>query len=607
MTSVAQENTLTHQTKLETRIAKCENDIAGMLESEEIVPATMARDAAHFLWWLVYEQQQPQYGIQVDGVTYIYNTYPKLMERYEFKFNVETVRKKIIRPLEEVGIINSCKPRVHFSYHEKAYRVNLDVACDFMAMYYEWYQSRKFASKPKRDPEPNKQCSESTRINSTLDPTESGQQTDSLNTTNRHNKQTRERTVQTKRLNNHSDNNNQAQPGCTQVSQQVHEISNHYQAEPDLSTNSEKANYSAPKQCPETPINGDLESAEERELFTQDIYAMLKNQASVELNNAEAYTNSLIGRLDRGGDYRSLATLEKWRNGEPFEVIFPQFATTQTAASPSEPVSEVKHHNSHSPSSSRKSASKQDTLREWHIKPEDEELLNFGYQVGEIYPEFVQWCAPRLKYHPDLTDYVAKSHALKKLKLEPQLALELWRDFKRLLVREVEDKQHAEARGLPYYTPNWMRIPQDIPVDEARQASLELNELRMKEQKAIEATEAQIQQELEQANQHARLQSSHDTEAGPTQSSETEQLQSEPNQQQQESSETNQSELEESQQQQELGPIESVKNAIALMKKRSDHPMTKGIVQNIINGAKANASESELEEIQRLEDQAFEF
>jgi len=54
--------------------------------------------------------------------------------------------------------------------------------------------------------------------------------------------------------------------------------------------------------------------------------------------------------------------------------------------------------------------------------------------------------------------------------------------------------------------------------------------------------------------------------------------------------------------QEELNPIESVKNAIALLEKRSDHPMTKGIVQNIINSAKANASESELEEINKLID-----
>jgi len=46
---------------------------------------------------------------------------------------------------------------------------------------------------------------------------------------------------------------------------------------------------------------------------------------------------------------------------------------------------------------------------------------------------------------------------------------------------------------------------------------------------------------------------------------------------------------------------------IALLEKHSNHPATKGIVQNLINGAKANASESELEEIKQLEDEAFKF
>lgn len=54
-----------------------------------------------------------------------------------------------------------------------------------------------------------------------------------------------------------------------------------------------------------------------------------------------------------------------------------------------------------------------------------------------------------------------------------------------------------------------------------------------------------------------------------------------------------------------LGKLEE--SAIALLEKHPDHPATKMIVQNTINHAKANASESELEEIQRLEDEAFEF
>ncbi|QDZ41704.1 hypothetical protein FRE64_17310 (plasmid) [Euhalothece natronophila Z-M001] len=207
-------------------------------------------------------------------------------------------------------------------------------------------------------------------------------------------------------------------------------------------------------------------------------------------------------------------------------------------------------------------------LREWQIQPDDTDLIEAGYSVGQIYPEFVQWATPRLKYHPDLTEYAAKSHAIYKLKKEPQLTLEMWRDFKRLLTREVEDKKENESKGLPYFTPAWMQLPADVPVSEARKASVELNEAKVKEQQAIEANRTQ----------KPALTGGEDEKA-----------------------------IESSEEEEVLEPIENVKNAIALMEQYPDHPATKMIVQNTINHAKANASESELEEIQRLEDEAFEF
>jgi hypothetical protein len=222
-------------------------------------------------------------------------------------------------------------------------------------------------------------------------------------------------------------------------------------------------------------------------------------------------------------------------------------------------------------------------LREWHIKPDDTELLDFGYSVGDIYPEFIQWCVPRLKYHPDLTDYAVKAHVIKKLRFEPQLALELWRDFKRLLVREYEDKQIMEQKGQRYFTPAWMQLPQDVPVSEAREASAALNEVKAEEQKAIE------QHKQNKKDQLALT-------AGNDDQEETKAI-----------ADSNDQQDQQDQQEEELDPIDAVKNAIALMEKHSKHPATKGIVQNIINRAKANASESELEEIKRLEDQAFEF
>ena len=494
----------------ETRIAKCENDIAGMLEKEGIVPASMSRDAAHFLWQLVYEQQQPQYGIEIDGLKYIYNTYPKLVERYELKFHVETVRKQIIRPLEKTGFLDSCKPRVHFSYHEKGYRVNLEVARNFMAAYYEWYQSHKLSSQGKRDSETKTQCSDSNRMNSTPAPTESGQQTASLNTKYRHDKPTGESTDDNlSKL--YSEKNCQEETAGTpptelnqesttsRFTSEVGETANGNKLDPVLSTGSQENHYSAPEMCAKTKVNGDWESAEERDLFAQDIYAMLKNLASVELNSPEGYTNALLQRLDRGGDSRSLATLEKWRDGEPFEVLFPQFAVAATPRSQSEAVQgEVNRGSVQGRACSGKSATREEDLQEWQIKAEDTGLLEQGYQVGEIYPQFLQWATGKLKYHPDLTDYAAKAHALKKLTFERQLAFELWKEFKRLIVREMEDKQEQQKKGQPYYTPDWMKLSPDTPVKKAREASLELSQAQWDEQQRLEATRAQIEGEKEQ-------------------------------------------------------------------------------------------------------------
>jgi ribosomal protein S25 len=138
-----------------------------------------------------------------------------------------------------------------------------------------------------------------------------------------------------------------------------------------------------------------------------------------------------------------------------------------------------------------KPINKSNELKEWHIKPEDRELLEQGHNVGDIYPQFVQWATPRLKHHPDLSDHAARVHAIKTLKLEPQVALTEWRDFKRLLVQEVKDKQDQEAKGQRYVTPSWMQQQVDIPVSEARKASMELNEAKYDEQQSIEATRSQ--------------------------------------------------------------------------------------------------------------------
>ncbi|NBD14724.1 MAG: hypothetical protein GVY04_00850 [Cyanobacteria bacterium] len=282
------------------------------------------------------------------------------------------------------------------------------------------------------------------------------------------------------------------------------------------------------------------------------------------INNPLAYAQKIIDNL-RQGSASSQKLYEQWLENGECNLSSSELNPPQSSQNP--------------PQTEQTEQPQETALREWQIKPDDTELLDFGYQVGDVYPEFVQWCVPRLKYHPDLSDYATKAHVIKKLKFEPQLALELWRDFKRLLVREYNDKQEMEQKGQRYFTPAWMQLPAEIPVEKAKEASMELNQAKAQEQRAING---------QQSNNQLTLTAGND--------------------EQEQTEETSASaDSEDQNNQEELTPIESVKSAIALMEKHSNHPATKGIVQTIINGAKANASESELEEIQRLEDQAFEF
>ncbi len=316
------------------------------------------------------------------------------------------------------------------------------------------------------------------------------------------------------------------------------------------------------------------ESNAEKRQFIPHFHSYLIEKLSNcdKIDDPLAYAQTVVTNLKKGSE-SSKRLYQQWLDTGECDL------PSTKSDPPSQPQKPPQKEQPHQPQSSPKQQHQpQETeLKEWQIKPEDEELLDFGYQVGDIYPEFVQWCVPRLKYHPDLTDYATKSHVLYKLKIEPQLALELWRDFKRLLVKEYEDKQHAKAKGLPYWTPAWMKLPADVPVSEAKKASVALNEAKEQEQAAIE--------------QSRETTSNHQLTA------------SEDNQQEQNAIAAS----EDQQDQQELNPIESVKSAIALLEKHPNHPVTKGIVQNIIDSAKANATDEELEEIKRLENQAFEF
>ena len=402
----------------------------------------------------------------------------------------------------------------------------------------------------------------------------------------------------------------------------------------------------SPNAVDDLPNAGDDKSSEpvEKKLhlapFHKELLRIL--QFCDEINNPWAYAQKCVDNL-RAGSASSMEVYEKW--AETGEILLEDILCQKDdqASEKGKNPSSVK--SNQEGMARRNDQGKEevnaDELKEWQIQPTDTDLIEAGYSVGDIYPEFVQWATPRLKYHPDLSEYAAKSHAIKKLKLEPQLTLEMWRDFKRLLVREVEDKRKKESKGQRYFTPAWMQLPADVPVSEARKASVELNEVKVKEQQAMEANRncnaALTAGEAEKSEKAMELETSYSGEAVVSEEEEVSELiedekvmesetssfeeEAVPSEEEEEEvseliedekvmeSEASSFEEEavpsvpsEEEEEEVLEPIENVKNAIALLEKHPLNPTVEGIVSKIISGAKEQASESELEEINKLID-----
>jgi len=340
------------------------------------------------------------------------------------------------------------------------------------------------------------------------------------------------------------------------------------------------------------------------------------------INNPWAYAQKCVDNL-RAGSASSMEVYEKW--AETGEILLEDILCQKDdqASEKGKNPSSVKPNQervTQQGDQPKNEGNVNEELREWQIQPTDTDLIEAGYSVGDIYPEFVQWATPRLKYHPDLSEYAAKSHAIKKLKLEPQLTLEMWRDFKRLLVREVEDKRKKESKGQRYFTPAWMQLPADVPVSEARKASVELNQVKVKEQQAMEANRndnvALTAGEAEKCEKAMELETSYSGEAVVSEgeeevvSEEEEEVVSELIEEekvmQSEAScfeeEAVPSVPSEEEEEEMLEPVEKVKNAIALLKKHPLNPIAEELATRLIRTAGSEASESELEEINQLID-----
>jgi hypothetical protein len=186
--------------------------------------------------------------------------------------------------------------------------------------------------------------------------------------------------------------------------------------------------------------------------------------------------------------------------------------------------------------------------------------------------------------------------------------------------KKAFDKKTKESKGLPYFTPAWMQLPADVPVSEARKASVELNETKAKEQQAMEANRndnaALTAGEAEKREKAMELETSYSGEAVVSEGEEAVVSEEEKEEvseliedEKAMESETSCFEEEvvpsvpsEEEEEEVLEPVEKVKNAIALLEKHPLNPIAEELATHLISTARGKASESELEEINQLID-----
>jgi len=470
------------------------------------------------------------YGTLHEGKRWIYNTYEQWAEK-ELPWLSRDQFKRIVKKLRDLGVLLVKRLRSHRWHQVNYYTIDEEALARLIGV-------------------PN--------ASGDFAPIDQAQAPDDLYTV--------QTSVQTESKNKTIEKNN--------VKKQIDSKEQMVNAESEMCQNVEGFDeHLDSNQCSEN--DSDLQSVQ---AFHHELTRVL--QFSDRVQDPWAYSQKIVDNL-KAGSPSSQHLYDQWQ--ETGTIVFDEVENNPVTHGNQKPQPRKAKDNQNAPMDAAVSTNHQEEkLQEWQIQPEDEALLEQGYQVGDIYPEFVQWCIPRLKYHPDLSDYAAKAHALKQLKFEPQLALELWRDFKRLLVREYQDKQELEAKGQPYFTPAWMQLPKETPVSEAKKASVALNEVKEREQEAMEGhRQGQPQLTNGQACE-PELNSGSFLTAG-------------------------EAEQPEEEQEEFLDPVEQVKNAIALIEKHPNNPTVQSIAEKMINAAKEDAAPFELEVIKQLENEAFQF
>ena len=124
-------------------IAETPKEITLALHCHGILSVNVIYPAGDFLFQLYYEQNSSDKGVEVNGKKYICNTYSQIQTNYQLPYSVDSIKSRIVLPLEKAGILISCKPNKFRFHQRKAYRVNEEALQNLISQWLisQWKES----------------------------------------------------------------------------------------------------------------------------------------------------------------------------------------------------------------------------------------------------------------------------------------------------------------------------------------------------------------------------------------------------------------------------------------------------------------------------------
>lgn len=485
-------------------------DIVNALLYHGLSTEKFAYAAADFLLQLLREQEHPEWGRlnAEDQRRYIYNTYRQIKKRYQMPFSEDVIRLKIVRPIEKSGLLLTYKPFVHpFIFnHTKAYHVDLELLQNLIK---SWKNGEQCA----------KPTAQSVQSNRTLHSPESdGTFERSIYTINKNKKRERGRDDSFQQRDCDCKQKGSSCPSTEGIHQDkpiedspTNGIHERTAAKPgqsesvDSDTQNERENQKSESGSEKTPYS----APESDKNQTEDVYKLHKFSSEL-LNfvlplpivkSSEGYTAKVINNI-RCGELVSCRIFNQWMNGESIASLFSHLIPEEEQDASQQASAGSKRQNSPSrqqQSSGLEKANGNNVYEEWQIapliKPQDEGLIEQGYQPGDVYPNFFHWVIERHSGNNQYTRQQTVTYVAKIFKFNRQAVAELWADYKQYLDVQAKQAEEAEQKGMPWSPPNDLKQHEEIPIERAQDCSRLINERLLQEQNRLEQTRQQIKAE----------------------------------------------------------------------------------------------------------------